>query len=225
MVLYLLTAVPLAYAFVLVLNGSPYPVRRFTVFPVVKGLVTGLVAYGVLVLSAILVPFEISFSGIYVFSAVFTFTVPLLVATGAFFLVERRVFEESETAVFTSMVSFLAAFFSVYGLLDIVFGPVRFSIFDTILVPTLRVGLLMLIPILVVTARSIFGWMKLVTIVSVAIIPFCLPFVSVLWYFVYPVQTTLVVAIVAGAGVFLFLFLRVRVLESHAGHDRVGEAA
>ncbi len=225
MVLYLLTAVPLAYAFVLVLNGAPFPVRRFTVFPVVKGFVTGLVVYGILVLSAILVPLEISFFGVYIFSAVFTFTIPLLVAISAFFFLERRVFEESETAVFTSMTSFLAAFFSVYGLLDIVFGSARFSIYDVILVPSLRVGVLLLIPILVVTARSVFGWMKIVTFIALAIIPFGLPFISVFWYFVYPVETTLVVAIVTATGAFLFLFLRVRVLESYADHEKTGGAA
>lgn len=146
MVVYLLTAVPLAYVFVILLLEAHVMPARITVVPAVKGAIS--YAIVVLVMSILSPIFPLYYRPATIFLHFFMdeLLLPLALLVGCFFLFSRGLWHETRIDRFLGLIAFFAGYYTVAGFVDIFAHAHYFSPYTLFLLPTVRVTLMILVP-------------------------------------------------------------------------------
>ena len=151
MLVYLLTAVPLAYIFVVMLLDAHSMPTRITVIPVVKGAVCyALVALVMSILSPIF-PLYYRPVAIYLHYLTDELLLPAALVVGCFFVFSRGLWHETKFDRFLGLSAFFAGYYTVAGFVDLFTHASYFGPYSAFIVPTIRVTLAIMIPSGIVT--------------------------------------------------------------------------
>jgi hypothetical protein len=146
MVVYLLTAVPLAYVFIVMLLEAHGMPTRITVVPAVKGAISyAIVAIVMSVLSPIF-PLYYMPTTIFLHYFMDELLLPVALIVGCFFLFSRSLWHETRIDRFLGLVAFFAGYYTVAGFVDLFTHAHYFSPYTLFLLPTIRVVLMILVP-------------------------------------------------------------------------------
>ncbi len=143
MTLFLLTAMPLFFAFIVLLpwDGQKAPRRLFLVFQFLRGVLVFFPAWPILLLLRRITGFAYSGFPLFLSLLVRDHLPPILLAVGGFLLVMRAVrYPSSDEGVFLITVSFLSGFFAMMSVADFIAGYGRWDAHALFLLPLLRVA-------------------------------------------------------------------------------------
>jgi hypothetical protein len=143
MILFLLTAMPLFFAFTVLLpwDGQKTPRRLFIVFQFLRGVVLFFPAWLILLVLRRIAGF--AYSGFPLFLSLLArdHLPPILLAVGGFLLVMRAVqYPSSDEGVFLATVSFMSGFFAMMSVADFIAGYGRWDAHALFLLPLSRVA-------------------------------------------------------------------------------------
>jgi hypothetical protein len=158
MTLFLLTAMPLFFAFAVLLpwDGQKTPRRLLLVFQFLRGILLFFPAWLILLLLRRIAGF--SYSGFPLFLSLLSrdHLPPILLAVGGFLLVMRAVeYHSSDEGVFLTTVSFLSGFFAMMSIADFIAGYGRWDAHELFLLPLSRVAAVLF---LATVARRFERW-------------------------------------------------------------------
>ncbi len=199
MTLFLLTAVPLSFLFVVALMGAHGLPRKTLITPAIRGGILALVVYGLFyrVRDITVISYEPS----ELFLRVLGLDVagPAVVLVVGCALLCRWLFIERSTDFFIGWLSFAAGFLTIFSVIEVVY-PVRYpSIFELFLVPALRVSIMLFVASFMTAARGSFGWVRVGWIAAMLVVLILPAFVPQLFLLRYTAYSVLLTVAIAGA--------------------------
>ncbi len=172
MVVYLLTAVPIAYVFVIMLLEAHALPTRITVVPAVKGALSYAVVAAVMGIISGIFPLLYRAPIIYLHYLMDELLLPAALLIGCFFLFSRTLWEESKTDRFLGLMAFFAGYYAIGGFVDLFTHSYYLGPYRLFLVPTIRVVLMILIPSGIVAFREERMFMRFIYLAAAAAGPF-----------------------------------------------------
>jgi hypothetical protein len=169
---------PLATAFLII--GYH---REWEQHQVLRPIITGLIAYIPawvirLILDAVVAE-AYSGAGLFLHVLLFEHLVPVLLAVGFFYLLCGELRNAPQASFIVGMSSFVAGFFTLEAILYLALGPELVTPYDVLVLPTLRLLIIVVTPLLVWALRAAGGldryiWigLSLLAIGAVAVISF-----------------------------------------------------
>ena len=158
MIVFLLTAMPLLFAFALLLpwDEGKAPQKLFLVFQFLRGVLLFFPAWLILLVLRSIAGF--AYSGFPLFLSLLArdHLPPILLAAGGFLLVVRSIeYPSSDEGVFLTAVSYLSGFFAMMSVADFVSGYGRWDAHALFLLPVSRVAVVLF---LAAVARRFERW-------------------------------------------------------------------
>lgn len=170
MLLFLLTAVPLSFLFLVALMGGGNLPQKVLITPAIRGGIFALPVYGLLSWLQRFVDYEYEPWPLSLFHGAFDVTGPALLIVLGVTVSARWLFEERSTDLYIGLSSFVAGFFSVVGLIEVVYSGHYHSVYDLFLLPSIRVYLMLLLPALATAGRHEFGSLRIVYLFATLIV-------------------------------------------------------
>ena len=158
MVLYLISSVPLLFAFVVFLpwNEGRAPRTLTLMATFLKGVLVFLPAYLVILLLRAIFGFSYDGLLLYLSLLLHDHLVPVLAGLGGFLLLQRKLgISGDDETVFLVVFSFLAGFFGMLNLTDAFSASGSWDPYALFLLPSLRLAALLLVSLL---AQRFFRW-------------------------------------------------------------------
>jgi hypothetical protein len=146
-------------------------------------------------------------SGLYLYHLVLHMLYPLLPAVGLFSLFERRLFSERGHVVVVSMAAFLAGVYLVHAIVDVLRVPYYYGPYIAFLLPSLRLGLIALVPTLIGAASREPRPLKLLFGAGVVLVPAAFGGVALLYHLNYALLGHLLTALATALAVFSHVLL------------------
>ena len=199
MTLFLLTAVPLSFLLTVALMGAQGLPRKTLVTPAIRGGILALVSYWLFyrIQEVTVVSYEPS--QLFLRALTIDTAGPGLVMIFGCAILCRWLFIERSTDFFIGWLSFAAGFYTIFGVIEVVY-PVRYpSINELFLVPALRVALMLSIASFITAARGSRGWTRVGWIAALAGSLVLLTFAPQLFLLRYTPYSVVLTAAVAGA--------------------------
>jgi hypothetical protein len=169
MILFLLTAMPLLFAFAILLpwDEGKAPQKLFLVFQFLRGVLLFFPAWLVLFVLRRIAGFAYSGFPLFLSLLVRDHLLPILLAAGGFLLVVRAIeYPSSDEGVFLTAVSYLSGFFAMMSVADFVSGYGRWDAHALFLLPLSRVAVVLF---LAAAARRFERWEGRVGVVYCAV--------------------------------------------------------
>jgi hypothetical protein len=157
---FLLFAVPLAYAYLLTLRDDSGQPSNLTSIAFIRGVAGYLVLLVVLLIMKRFIPRPYTGIGGYLYATFFDYLVPVSGSFGLYLLFTRDVRSMSTSDRELALVSFLAGAMSFAGLMDLVIRPGYMGTYELFLLPAVRVAAVMLIPGLYVLYCDETFWVR-----------------------------------------------------------------
>ena len=168
---FLLFAVPLAYAYLLTLRDDAGQPSNLTSIAFIRGVAAYLVLIAALLVMKRFIPRPYGgFSG-YLFATFFDYLIPVSGSFGLYLLFTPDVRGMSTGDRELALVSFLAGAMSFAGLMDLVIRPAYAGAYELFLLPAVRVGAIMLIPALYVLFCDETFWIRYLYLALILIGP------------------------------------------------------
>ena len=152
MFIYLIFA-PLATAFLL-LGYHRVLEKEILLRPLIVGAAAYLPAWVIRLIIAGLVEEAHTGAALYLQALLFDHLVPILLALGLFYLLAGQLREASQSSYLVGMGNFLGAYFTMEALLYLALGPDLVTPYELFLAPTLRLLVILLLPLLVSRLQS-----------------------------------------------------------------------
>ena len=168
---FLLFAVPLAYAYLLTLRDDSGQPSNLTSIAFIRGVAGYLILLVVLLIMKRFIPRPYTGLGGYLYATFFDYLVPLSGSFGLYLLFTRDVRSMSTSDRELALVSFLAGAMSFAGVMDLVIRPVYMGAYELFLLPAIRVAAVMLIPGLYVLYCDETFWVRYLYLVLVLLGP------------------------------------------------------
>jgi len=157
---FLLFAVPLAYAYLLTLRDDSGQPSNLTSIAFIRGVAGYLVLLVALLIMKRFIPRPYTGVGGYLYATFFDYLVPVSGSFGLYLLFTRDVRSMSTSDRELALVSFLAGAMSFAGLMDLVIRPGYMGTYELFLLPAVRVAAVMLIPGLYVLYCDETFWVR-----------------------------------------------------------------
>lgn len=198
MTLFLLTAVPLSYLLTVALMGAQGLPRKTLVTPAIRGGILALVVYGLFYRIREVSVVSYAPADLFVRAMSLDVSGPAFVMLLGCALLCRWLFIERSTDFFIGWLSFAAGFYTIFGVIEVIY-PIRYpSVFDLFLVPALRVSLMLFFASFMTAARGSGGFIRVAWIVALIgslVLPSFVPQLFLLRYTTFSVVLTGVFAI------------------------------
>ncbi|GEM_PF-2662716 len=181
MFLFLLTAVPIAYLFLLAFMRQTDQPVQLTLVPFVKGMLAFVPAFALLLVLEHMVPNRFNAGPLYLRFTLVKIGVPLLAAViGALLITGRRARVDFPGAM-TATLSFISGYYSVSGILDTIRNIGQTDPYTLFLLPATRLVILVLLPVLLVAAHREVGVLRAAMLLGIVAIPAALGVVPLLY--------------------------------------------
>lgn len=216
MVLFLLASIPLAYFFFLGLSGQSNQPRQYTLLAVVRGGIWAVPALAVLALVRFLIGTGYSVGHLYLMYGVGEVLAPLGFAALGVALLERRSFAVDLSAGVTALTSFLTGYLGVLSLFELARYLQYFDSAVLFVLPLVRVGVVIVLPLLCVLAlRERYAPRYIAILSGLGFLGF-ITWVPTLFYLSFHVPAVLLAVVAAVGAGFIQYYLGKQSLGSRA---------
>lgn len=172
--LFLILSAPLAYVYILILRDEANQRSALTAIAALKGVLAYLVITVPLLIIRRFVTEPYGGSGVYFYSVVFDFVVPLYFAIILYLLFTRDVGGMTPEERSLSFLSFLAGAFSFAGFLDLFLRADYFGPYELFYLPALRISLMLLASSLFYRFAGETFWVRYLYLILLLATPFAL---------------------------------------------------
>ncbi|MFW6313144.1 MAG: hypothetical protein ACOC2N_04595 [Spirochaetota bacterium] len=178
--LFLILSAPLAYVYILILRDEANQRSALTAIAALKGVLAYLVITIPLLLIRRFVTEPFGGSGVYTYTVIFDFAVPLYLGIILYLLFTRDIGGLTPEERSLSFLSFLAGAFSFAGLMDLFLRADYFGAYELFYLPALRISLMLLASSLLYRFAGETFWIRYLYLILLLATPFALATVRLL---------------------------------------------
>lgn len=172
--LFLISAVPISYLYLLVLREQANERSELVATPVLKGALSYLIVLIPLFSMERFVVRPYVGAGLYFYVTIHDFAIPVYLAVLLHLWFTPRSRDASPDERFLSLTSFLTGLFTVAGIMDLFTRAEHFGPYELFYLPALRVALMLLAATLMYQVAAETVWVRYVYLFALLVLPFAL---------------------------------------------------